>query len=56
VVVAGGDGTAGKVGKRLRGSGIFIGLLALGTASKIASLLGGCGSFEQGIATWVSSN
>jgi hypothetical protein len=38
VVVAGGDGTAGKVDKRLRGSGIFIGLLALNTASKIASL------------------
>lgn len=40
VLVAGGDGTVHKVARRLRGSGVPLAVLALGTANNIATGLG----------------
>jgi len=40
VAVAGGDGTVGKVARRLIGSGVPIAVLPLGTANNISKTLG----------------
>jgi diacylglycerol kinase (ATP) len=55
VVVAGGDGTVGKVAKHLVGRGVPIGLLSLGTANNIARTLAGFGYASQQITAWDSS-
>jgi diacylglycerol kinase (ATP) len=52
VVIAGGDGTVGKVAKHLVGRGIPIGLLPLGTANNIATSLGLGGEPADIIAGW----
>jgi diacylglycerol kinase family enzyme len=56
VAVAGGDGTVGKVVRRLVGRGIPIAVLPLGTANNIARTLGIAGlSVMQLIPSWDSS-
>src|SRR3954447_21201006 len=40
IVVAGGDGTVGKVARRMVGRGVPLGLLASGTANNVARTLG----------------
>jgi diacylglycerol kinase family enzyme len=52
VVVAGGDGTVGKVARHLINRGIPIGLLPLGTANNIACSLGIAGAATDIIASW----
>ena len=52
VVVAGGDGTVGKVAKRLSGRGTPIAILPLGTANNVATSLGVSGSPRELIAGW----
>ncbi|HEX8068374.1 MAG TPA: diacylglycerol kinase family protein [Pyrinomonadaceae bacterium] len=53
VAVAGGDGTVGKVAKRLAGRGVPLAVLPLGTANNIARTLGLTGhTAEQLIAGW----
>lgn len=52
VVIAGGDGTVGKIGKHLLHRNIPIGLLPLGTANNIASSLGIAGAAAEIIAGW----
>ncbi|MGH7896942.1 MAG: diacylglycerol/lipid kinase family protein [Candidatus Binatia bacterium] len=56
VAVAGGDGTVGKVVRRLVGRGIPVAVLPIGTANNIASTLGIAGlSVMQLIPSWASS-
>jgi diacylglycerol kinase family enzyme len=50
VLVVGGDGTVGKVGRELIDSGISLGVLPLGTASNLARSLGFTASPEEIIA------
>jgi diacylglycerol kinase (ATP) len=53
VVVAGGDGTVGKVARRMVGRGVPIGLLPSGTANNIARTLGLLGRpFEELVHAW----
>ena len=52
VVIAGGDGTVGKIARQLVGKGIPIGLLPLGTANNIATSLGIAGEPADIIAGW----
>ena len=53
VVVAGGDGTVGKVARRLAGRGVPIGLLPSGTANNVAHTLGLIDqSFEKIVRGW----
>ncbi|MFZ0915399.1 MAG: diacylglycerol kinase family protein [Candidatus Udaeobacter sp.] len=47
VLVAGGDGTVGKVGRELIDSGIPLGVLPLGTANNLACSLGFSASPEE---------
>jgi diacylglycerol kinase family enzyme len=56
VAVAGGDGTVGKVARRLVGRGIPIAVLPLGTANNIAKTLGIAGmTVTQLIPGWASA-
>src|SRR6266478_1112511 len=50
VLVAGGDGTVGKVGRELIDSGVPLSVLPLGTANNLARSLGFIGSADQIIA------
>jgi diacylglycerol kinase (ATP) len=50
VLVAGGDGTIGKVGRELIDSGIPLSVLPLGTANNLARSLGFTGSLKEIIA------
>ena len=50
VLVAGGDGTVGKVGRELIDTGIPMSVLPLGTANNLARSLGFIGSADQIIA------
>jgi diacylglycerol kinase family enzyme len=50
VLVAGGDGTVGKVGRELIDSGISLGVLPLGTANNLACSLGFTASPEEIVA------
>jgi diacylglycerol kinase (ATP) len=50
VVVAGGDGTVGKVSRRVAGNGVAIAVLPLGTANNIARSLGIAGEVPELIA------
>lgn len=52
VVIAGGDGTVGKIVKHLLHRNIPIGLLPLGTANNIAKSLGIAGTVADIIASW----
>ena len=53
VVVAGGDGTVGKVARRMAGRGVPIGILPSGTANNIARTLGLLGRpFEELVHAW----
>ena len=53
VVVAGGDGTVGKVARRIAGRGVPIGVLPSGTANNIAHTLGLVGlPFERIVRGW----
>lgn len=52
VVIAGGDGTVGKIAKKLVNSDTLIGVLPLGTANNIATSLGVSGSPEDIISSW----
>jgi diacylglycerol kinase (ATP) len=54
VVVAGGDGTVSKVALELRGSGVPIVILPLGTANNIAGALGVPASWEASLRLLVS--
>jgi len=55
VVVAGGDGTVGKVARRMVGRGVPIGLLPSGTANNIARTLGLLERpFEEIVRGWAS--
>src|SRR5205823_6949533 len=47
VLAAGGDGTVGKVGRELIGTGIPLSVLPLGTANNLARSLGFIGSPEE---------
>jgi diacylglycerol kinase (ATP) len=47
VLAAGGDGTIGKVARRLIDSGVPLGVLPLGTANNLARNLGFIGPFEE---------
>lgn len=53
IAIAGGDGTAGRIAKRLAGSAVPITFIPIGTANNISRSLGllGC-SLEQLIAGW----
>jgi len=56
VVVAGGDGTVGKVAKNLIGKGPAIAVLPMGTANNIATTLGIMNrAIEELVAEWTSS-
>ena len=50
VLVAGGDGTGGKVGRELIDSGVPLGVLPLGTANNLACSLGFTASPEEIVA------
>ncbi|MEW5929026.1 MAG: diacylglycerol kinase family protein [Gemmatimonadota bacterium] len=52
VIVAGGDGTVGKVACRLAGRGIPLAILPLGTANNFAQSLGIAGAAETLAASW----
>jgi diacylglycerol kinase (ATP) len=57
VAVAGGDGTVGKVARRLIDSRIPIAVLPMGTANNIANTIGVTGrTFEDLIAGWNAAN
>ena len=47
VLAAGGDGTVGKVGRELIGTGVLLAVLPLGTANNLARSLGFCASPEE---------
>ena len=47
VLAAGGDGTVGKVGRELIGTGVPLAVLPLGTANNLARSLGFCASPEE---------
>ncbi|PYI96041.1 MAG: hypothetical protein DME98_13705 [Verrucomicrobia bacterium] len=47
VLAAGGDGTVGKIGRELIGTGIPLSVLPLGTANNLARSLGFIGSPEE---------
>ena len=51
VIVAGGDGTVGKVGRELIDSGIPLGVLPRGTANNLARSLGFTASPEEIVAS-----
>jgi diacylglycerol kinase (ATP) len=56
VVVAGGDGTVGKVAKNLIGKGPAIAILPMGTANNIATTLGISNrAIEELVAEWTSA-
>ncbi len=55
VLVAGGDGTIGKVAKHLPDRGVPIGLLPLGTANNIARTLACFGCARPQVTAWDSS-
>lgn len=55
IVIAGGDGTVGKVCKNLVGTDIPIGILPLGTANNLATSLGISGEPEDIISSWRSA-
>src|SRR6266581_4938360 len=55
VLAAGGDGTAGKVGRELIDSGIPLGVLPLGTANNLACSLGFTASPEEIVAGLVTA-
>lgn len=53
IVVAGGDGTVGKVARRMAGRGIPVGVLPAGTANNVARTLGLVDKpFEQIVRGW----
>lgn len=52
VVAAGGDGTVGKVARRLEGRGIPLALLPLGTANNLAGAHGIPGDPARAVAAW----
>lgn len=52
VAVAGGDGTVGKVAKRLRGRRRPMAILPLGTANNLAKALGSFGDLGEFAAAW----
>lgn len=52
LVIAGGDGTVGKIAKKMVDRDIPIGVLPLGTANNIAASLGISGSPEDIISRW----
>jgi diacylglycerol kinase family enzyme len=52
VVVAGGDGTVGRVAKGLAGRGVPLAILAIGTANNVARALGQLGGMRQLAAEW----
>jgi diacylglycerol kinase (ATP) len=52
VVVAGGDGTVGKIARLLAGSSVPMAILPLGTANNIAVSLGIGGSLEEMVTGW----
>jgi diacylglycerol kinase (ATP) len=52
VIIAGGDGTVGKIAPHLVGRGIPVGLLPLGTANNIATSLGISGEPAAIIGAW----
>ena len=53
IVVAGGDGTVGKVARRMVGRGVAVAVLPSGTANNIARTLGLLGrSFEELVRGW----
>lgn len=56
VVVAGGDGTVGKIGAQLRGRDVPLAILPLGTANNIARALGLHGNHEQLIRALAGSH
>jgi diacylglycerol kinase (ATP) len=51
-IIAGGDGTVGKVVTKLAGSGIPVAIVPLGTANNIATSLGISGVDEEHAAGW----
>jgi diacylglycerol kinase (ATP) len=51
-IVAGGDGTVGKVVTKLAGSGIPVAIIPLGTANNVATSLGISGVDEEHAAGW----
>jgi diacylglycerol kinase family enzyme len=55
VVVAGGDGTVGRVSKALAGRGVPLAILPLGTANNIATSLGICGTPAELARRWASA-
>src|SRR4051812_4285973 len=55
VVVAGGDGTVGKIVKRLAGRRIPIAVLPAGTANNIATALGAGSDLRAQAARWAST-
>jgi len=55
VLVAGGDGTVGKVGRELIDSGVPLGVLPLGTANNLACSLGFTASPEEIVAGLVTA-
>lgn len=52
VVAAGGDGTVGKVAKRLLGSQTPLAILPLGTANNLAKALGSFGNLDELAESW----
>jgi diacylglycerol kinase (ATP) len=52
VVVAGGDGTVGRVAVEMAGRGVPLAVLPCGTANNIATSLGIRGSIEEIVAGW----
>lgn len=56
VAVAGGDGTVRKVATKLRGRGVPIAILPVGTANNISRSLGIEGPLEELIAKWETSS
>lgn len=51
-VIAGGDGTVGRIARKLIGRGVPVGILPLGTANNIATNFGIHGTPEDIIAQW----
>jgi diacylglycerol kinase (ATP) len=56
VVVAGGDGTVGRVIKALVGTKLPLAILPLGTANNIAASLGIHGTVEELVARWATAS
>ena len=56
VAIAGGDGTVGKIARRMIGSGVPIAVLPMGTANNISRTLGIAGAqVHQLILTWATA-